>query len=102
MTDYPVKDASGNVILDRDIPKGSSIPKTAPAEDFYEVVPSDAYDLPNGICRALWIGTSGDITCLNKNGDAVTLASVPIGVLPVRTTRVKATGTTADNIVALY
>lgn len=82
----------------------------SPAVDAVAVTPSDTVDLPNagagyGPCRALYIGVSGDVTVQTQNGGgvaSVTFKSVPIGILPVRCSRVMATNTTATNIVALY
>jgi hypothetical protein len=74
-----------------------------PAVQLRAVTPSDTVDLPAGPCRALYVGTTGDIAVIAK-GDtaAVTLFSVPVGILPVSVTRVLVTGTTASAIVALY
>lgn len=72
----------------------------------YAVTPADGSDLPNGPCVALWVGGAGNITLVaekNAINEAVTFNSVPAGVLlPVRTRRVEATGTTATNILAIY
>ncbi len=52
--------------------------------------------------RAIWVGTTGNIT-LRLYGDSadVTLNSVPVGLLRVRATHVRATGTAASNLVGL-
>jgi len=54
--------------------------------------------------RALWIGGAGDVTLiLLKDSLAVTLVGIPAGtLLPVRPKRIKATGTTATSLVALW
>lgn len=73
----------------------------SPADDCAAVTPSDTVDLPFR-CRALYIGVAGDVTVLAKdNSTAVLFKAVPVGVLAIRTSRVKATGTAATNIVAL-
>jgi hypothetical protein len=51
--------------------------------------------------RAIWVGTTGNIRVILKDGSDVTLSSVPVGLLRVRATRVMATGTTASNLVGL-
>ena len=53
--------------------------------------------------KALYIGVSGAVAVVLKEGDApVTFTAVPVGFFPVAALRVMATGTTATNIVALY
>ena len=75
----------------------------APAVETATVTPHNTNDLAV-TCRALWIGTGGDVA-LMAAGDtiAVTLKNVANGtLLPVKTKRVLVTGTTAGDIVALY
>lgn len=63
---------------------------------------SDTVDL-TCTARALYVGTTGDVTLITAGGDTVTFPTVPAGaILPVLTTRVKSTLTTASNIVALW
>jgi len=73
-----------------------------PATDYVAITPSDTVNFANGICRAIYVGSSGDIVAINNEGTAITFSNVPIGILPVMTTRVNATGTVATNLVALY
>lgn len=49
----------------------------------------------------LWIGGAGNVSIVTNAGDTVTHA-VPVGLFPVGGSRVRGTGTTATNIVALY
>jgi len=73
-----------------------------PAAGAIAVTPNDSTDLASQ-ARALWIGTGGDVTVITVDGQTVLLANIPDGsLLPVRCTRVKSTGTTASDIVALY
>jgi hypothetical protein len=73
-----------------------------PARHAEEVTTSDTVDLAF-TSRSLYIGTSGDVTVLMAGtGAQITFSSVPVGTLPVSVTRVLATGTTAQDIVALY
>lgn len=52
--------------------------------------------------RALYVGGAGDIAVVMKNGDEVTFSGVAAGtLLPIRVTKVKATGTTATLILRL-
>ncbi|WP_379063896.1 hypothetical protein ACHMW4_19160 [Mesorhizobium sp. UC22_110] len=77
---------------------------SAPASSLKAVTPHATDTLPNGVCRALWIGAAGDVAMIAEDDTlAVTLTAVPAGsVLPVRAKAVRAAGTTASNIVALY
>lgn len=75
----------------------------APATRGVAVTPSDATPLAD-VPKGLWIGTGGTIV-VRGPGDSgdVTIANVPSGsVLPYRAQWVRATGTTAGAIVALY
>lgn len=73
---------------------------SGPASKAVAVAPSDSTNL-NYECRSLYVGVSGDVTAV-VGGTAVLFKAAPVGVLPIRCTRVNATGTTATNIVALY
>lgn len=53
-------------------------------------------------CDALYVGGAGALVA-TINGTDVTFAAVPAGtILPVKASAVKATGTTATSIVALF
>lgn len=66
------------------------------------VTPSDSVDLTYDT-RALYVGGTGDISVITENGQTVTLVGVPAGsFLPISVSRVRATGTTATNIVAFW
>ena len=70
--------------------------------DAAAVVPNDAADLAT-LSRALYVGTTGDITVTMAGGEAnVLIKAAPVGILPLRVSRVWATGTTATNLVALW
>ena len=65
------------------------------------VTPSDTVDLTN-ISMALYVGTAGALTVITSRGETVAFGAVTAGsVIPIRVSRVKATGTAASNIVAL-
>lgn len=73
------------------------------AYDARTVTPSDTVLQPDGVCRALYVGVSGNITALMANGGTpVLFSNVPVGIFPIQVQRVNATGTTATNIVALF
>lgn len=73
-----------------------------PAQSAFALTPSDSTDVPNGSCRALYVGVGGNLSIVT-GGATVTFAGVLGGtVLPVSCSRVRSTGTTASSIVALY
>ena len=80
------------------------------AHNFLAVTPSDSvYIVPlineagGAPTTGLYIGGTGDVTCLNASGAAILFKAVPVGTtLYIETQRVNATGTTATNIVALF
>jgi hypothetical protein len=78
--------------------------RTAPARYARAVTPSNSSALPDGPCRALFIGTGGDVTLIAAADDqAVLFKNLPDGsTLDVGTKQVKSTGTDATDIVALY
>lgn len=74
---------------------------TVSARDGVAVTPSDATVIP--VTRALYIGTSGNLTVrMAGTGNQVLFVSVATGIFPVQVDRVYSTGTAALNIVALY
>lgn len=65
------------------------------------VTPNDTTDLTIP-ARSLYIGGAGDVVVITGAGDA-TFKAAPAGfILEVAPIRVKATGTTATDIVALW
>lgn len=73
-----------------------------PAERAVPVTPSDTTDLAY-YSRALYIGSSGDVTVIMQGGQTVTFTGMVAGqIYPLRVGRVKAAGTTAAAIVALW
>lgn len=75
----------------------------APATRAVAVTPNDSTDL-TVFARALYVGVGGNITLDTVGGDsAVAFVGVPAGsILSVRTQRVRLTGTTASDILALW
>jgi hypothetical protein len=66
------------------------------------VTPDDAADLPKGVARALFVGGGGDVVIEDAEGNVVTLASGSHQYHPIEVKRVRASGTTATALVALY
>lgn len=73
------------------------------------VTPSDTVNIPsvgggdgvNNGC-VLYIGVTGDLKVTTSGGDDVTFKNVPVGFFPVQVVKVFATGTGADEIIALW
>ncbi len=69
------------------------------------VTPSDTVQLTDST-HGLYVGGVGDVTVVFAQDATLTpvvFKAVPVGaVLPISVTQVRATGTTATNIVALY
>ena len=76
---------------------------SAPATRAVAVVPHDANPLTD-IPKALYVGSGGDIAMRGVNGTADQLWKNVAGgtVLPFRAQFVRATGTTAADMLALY
>jgi hypothetical protein len=76
---------------------------TVSAFDARVVTPSDSAVLVNGPSRALYVGSSGNLTVRMGDGqNQILFSNVPAGIFPIQVDMVYATGTTAANIVALY
>lgn len=75
---------------------------TSPYNDAAVVTPSDSTDLAN-ITRAIYVGSQGTITVrMAGSGNDIQFDLDKHELLPIRVVRVLATGTSADNIVALW
>lgn len=75
---------------------------SGPADDAETITPSDAAELAS-ITRALYVGGSGDVVVVMRGGQTVTFRAAAAGsTLPIRVKQVRATGTTATNLVGLY
>ena len=74
----------------------------APAEGAATITPSDSTNF-TVICRAVYVGSAGNINGVLRDGSVVTFLNVPSGsILPVGFSRINATNTTATNLLALY
>ncbi len=67
----------------------------------FAVTPDDAADLAVA-SRGLNVGAAGAVRVTTVDGSDLTLELAAGGIVPIRVTRVWATGTTAGAIVALY
>jgi hypothetical protein len=73
-----------------------------PADRFAPVTPSDVADLPDGLTRGLFVGVAGTFAAVDLYGNEVVFASAEAQYHPIRVRRIRATGTTASSIIALY
>ena len=83
--------------------KEQSTQLESPATSAVAVSPNDGVDLAE-VSRALYIGVTGNVTVdMYGTGTSVAFVGLPAGtVIPIRVSRVYATGTTAGSIVSLY
>jgi hypothetical protein len=73
------------------------------AVDAKPVTPSDTVNLPNGPCRAIYVGGAGNLQIITAGGSTATFVGLAAGtVLPMGAVRVLSTSTTATNLLALY
>ncbi len=73
-----------------------------PADNGEAITPSDTVDLAK-VSRGIYVGVAGNVTVIMKGGATLTFTGVQAGsLIPIRVTRVKATLTTATNMVAIY
>jgi hypothetical protein len=74
----------------------------APANRGVAVTPSDSAEFAV-VTRAIFVGGAGNVAVILASGDTVTFVGVPVGTfLPLACRAVKATGTTATSMVALW
>jgi hypothetical protein len=74
---------------------------TGPASSGFAVTPDDTLPLPE-TTRALFIGAGGSLTVEMASGVILSFDAVQDGaLLPLRVSRVRATGTTASHILGL-
>ncbi len=88
-------------MADQFLAHGDSV--SAPARRAAAVAPHDVNALAE-VPKALFVGTGGDLVARGSGGGTdVTFKNVANGtLLPFRAEYVRATGTTAQHIVALY
>ncbi len=82
--------------------EGYSSSLTAPADVRFAITPDDTAALAE-VTRAIYVGTGGNIAVRAANSASdVTFVNAPSGaILDIRVSHVRATGTTAANLVGL-
>ncbi len=74
---------------------------TGPSSRFFTVTPNDTTEF-SFVPRAVYVGSIGNMVCVDEEGNEVTFTSLAVGVPhPIRPVKIKATGTTVTGIVAL-
>lgn len=73
-----------------------------PAKRWIAVTPNDSSDLPGGVPKALWVNGAGNLELVGDDGVSVNFTVSASSPIDLRPTRIKATGTTATGIRALY
>lgn len=75
----------------------------APGGDIIQVSLSEDA-LPNGPCKALWVGTAGNINITTVEGNERDDVPAQVGILPIKCTHVRpgASSFAASNIWAIY
>lgn len=73
---------------------------SGPWSDATAVTPHDSQAQPGLPSRGLYIGVSGDVSVITQGGTTITFKAVPVGFFPVLVSRVRATGTSATDIIA--
>lgn len=74
--------------------------ETRPSGRIYAVTKADS-DLPNGECRALWVGTAGTANLMDASGQILTSFPLKEGLNAVKVLQVRTSGTATD-IWAMY
>ncbi|QOT13723.1 hypothetical protein JNUCC32_31035 (plasmid) [Paenibacillus sp. JNUCC32] len=75
----------------------------ANAVDAQAVTPNNNANLTRGATKGLYVGGSGDVVVVMAGGSEVKFTGLAAGIVhPLSVVRVKATGTTAVGIVAVY
>lgn len=60
-------------------------------------------DTADNYGSALFVGGAGNVSLVTEGGDTVTFTAPPVGsIIPVRFSKVRATGTTATLLVRLW
>lgn len=73
----------------------------SPVAQAAPITPSDSTDLAQ-LTRALYLGGAGSVRVDLRDGTTVTFVGMSAGWHPLRVARVRATGTTATNIVGCW
>lgn len=73
---------------------------STPANNTFSITPTDDVDVPVK-ARAIYVGVQGDLAIKDQGGTIVIFKGAQ-GFLPIRPLEVRATGTTATDIIGVY
>lgn len=74
--------------------------ETFTASDFFAITPSDTVELRSDV-RAILVGGAGDVVARNEHDEDVTITASAGQLIPIQTSLVLSTGTTATGLVGL-
>lgn len=75
----------------------------APGKESVAITASDSLNLTNGPCRAIFVGTAGNISLVTPGGTTLVFKNLSSGsMLAQGALRVNATNTTAADLIAIY
>lgn len=98
----PIWGLGQNALVTDMIVMGSAYSEQTDA-NVYAITPSDTAVLTEAVGQ-LYLGTAGDVALVTDAGQSITLHALTAGQahkFPFRITQVKATGTTATNVVGI-
>jgi hypothetical protein len=100
LADFPFSQTE--IAMPTDTFSSTSDSPIAPAQDCFNIAPDDIGELPK-VTKALYIGSGGDVVVRAARADsAVVFRNVPSGyILDVRAIAVRASGTTATDLIGL-
>jgi co-chaperonin GroES (HSP10) len=91
----------GNTGNTAEVSPNGSLNVQSSAQKAVDVIPSDATVL--AVTKGLYMGATGDVAVTMVDGSQVIFKNLSGGIVhPLSVTKVKATGTTATNIIAVY
>jgi hypothetical protein len=91
-----IDSATGKVMPKTEIANGSARKATV-------VTPNDSTNLAGGVSKGLYVGVAGNVVVTMADGTDATFTALAAGIIhPISVLKVKSTGTTATNILAVY
>lgn len=83
---------------------GQALGISDPSNEPRAVEPDDDADLPNGQCNYIYVGTAGDLSAVYEDSGPTPVLhkALTVGWHPLRPKRIRASGTTAADIVVHY
>lgn len=81
----------------------SVVEQSRPARKCVAITPSNTVNFTDGPCRAIYVGSGGNLSVVPPEGSAVSIVGALTGhILWIEAIRVDASGTSAQSLVALY